>query len=159
MAKILLMRGRTRRRATTVVETAVVLPALLLVLFGALEYGWMFVKAQEVTSIARRAARLASLPDSTNSSVQNAVITLLDKHRINKGGQVKIAQSTSDGAEQPVNLVDLAPGAAFTVTVTVDYGAASTPGGQSLALNLFGLPVPDQLKGSVTMAREGVRPE
>ena len=42
------------------------MPLLLILVFGVLEYGWMFIKAREVANAARRGARAAVVPAVTS---------------------------------------------------------------------------------------------
>ena len=44
------------------VEAAIVFPILLMLTLGAIEYGWLFLNAQQVTNAARQGARIAILP-------------------------------------------------------------------------------------------------
>lgn len=62
-----------RRRATAAVEMAVVTPLLLTLLFGIIEYGWMFTIQQQLVTAAREGARTASLPGSTVADVEGRV--------------------------------------------------------------------------------------
>ena len=59
-----------RARAAAVVEFAVVLPLLLTILFGIIEYGWVFMVRQTLQTGAREGARVAvlqtSVPPYTN---------------------------------------------------------------------------------------------
>ena len=52
-------RSRSARRATTVVETAVMAPLMLLMMLGFLEFGYWFLLKQTVSLAANRAARTA----------------------------------------------------------------------------------------------------
>lgn len=53
-----------RARAAAVVEFAVVLPLLLTILFGIIEYGWVFMVRQTLQTAAREGARIAILQTS-----------------------------------------------------------------------------------------------
>ncbi len=53
-----------RARAAAVVEFAVVLPLLLTILFGIIEYGWVFMVRQTLQTAAREGARIAVLQTS-----------------------------------------------------------------------------------------------
>ena len=53
-----------RRRGSAVVEFAVVLPLLLTILFGIIEYGYVFMVRQSLQHAAREGCRLASLQTS-----------------------------------------------------------------------------------------------
>jgi Flp pilus assembly protein TadG len=52
---------------------AIVTPILITMLFGIIEYGWLFTVRQALVSGAREGARTASLPGSTSSEVQQRV--------------------------------------------------------------------------------------
>ena len=55
-------RKRVRKaRGAAVVEFAVVLPLLLTILFGIIEYGWVFMVRQTLQTAAREGARVAVL--------------------------------------------------------------------------------------------------
>jgi Flp pilus assembly protein TadG len=54
-----------RRRGAAVVEFAVVLPLLLTILFGIIEYGWVFMVRQTLQTAAREGCRLAVLQTTT----------------------------------------------------------------------------------------------
>ena len=64
-------RWRTRRsaRAAAVVELAVVLPFLLAILFGIIEFGWTFMVYQTVTNAAREGCRVAVLEGSSDAEI------------------------------------------------------------------------------------------
>lgn len=55
-----------RRRGVAIVEFAVVLPLLLTVLFGIIEYGWVFLIRQTLQTAAREGCRVAVLASSTS---------------------------------------------------------------------------------------------
>ena len=47
---------------------------MLLFTFGAIKYGWLFLKAQQITNAARQGARMATLPDI------NVIIDIIRQH-------------------------------------------------------------------------------
>lgn len=60
-------RKRVRKaRGAAVVEFAVVLPLLLTILFGIIEYGWVFMVRQTLQTAAREGARVAVLQTSVD---------------------------------------------------------------------------------------------
>ena len=61
--------GKTRRAAAAV-ELAVVTPILLTMLFGIVEFGWMFTVRQALVTATREGARTAVLPGSTVQDVE-----------------------------------------------------------------------------------------
>ncbi len=66
-------RKKTRRWAAVAVEMAIVTPLLLTLLFGMIEYGWVFTVRQALVTAAREGARTAALPGSTDADIQSRV--------------------------------------------------------------------------------------
>lgn len=64
--------GRHCRRAAAAVEMAVLAPLLLMILFGIIEFGWMFMVHETITTAARECARIAMLPGATDAEVYDA---------------------------------------------------------------------------------------
>jgi Flp pilus assembly protein TadG len=64
---------KNRKRAAAAVELAIVTPILLTMLFGIIEYGWLFTARQAIVTAAREGARTAALPGSTVTDVQTRV--------------------------------------------------------------------------------------
>jgi len=58
-------RRNGRARGAAVVEFAVVLPLLLTILFGIIEYGWVFMVRQTLQTAAREGCRIAVLQTTT----------------------------------------------------------------------------------------------
>ncbi|HVP11294.1 MAG TPA: TadE family protein [Phycisphaerae bacterium] len=67
-----LLRKQYVRRATTVVETAVMAPLIVTAMFGMLEVGYAFMVKQTVTLAAREGARAGALPGGNMNDVQAA---------------------------------------------------------------------------------------
>ncbi len=61
------------KKGLATLELALTLPFLLIVTFGMLQYGWLFFRYHQLTNVAYRAARVASLPTATSSEVQQTV--------------------------------------------------------------------------------------
>ena len=122
------------------VELALLLPLLFLLTFGLLEYGWMFLKAQEITNAARQGARIGAVPDATNVDVQTTITNLMNAAGMGTSGySVTIAPGSVD---------ILSPGDTLTVTLSVPYSNVGLIG-----ISL--IPVPGTLTGSTSMAKEG----
>ena len=66
-------RRRPRSRGAAVVEFAVVLPLLMLILFGILEYGYIFFVQQTLTNAAREGCRISILQSTTNYAAPGGV--------------------------------------------------------------------------------------
>ena len=60
---------RSRRRGAVTVEFAIVLPFLMLLLFGIIEFGWFMSMRQQIVMVTRDAARFGSLPGKTADEV------------------------------------------------------------------------------------------
>src|SRR3954452_6578039 len=65
--------SRGRRPGNAVVEAALVLPVLLALAFGTVEFGHFFYCKHTLQGAARDGARVAILSSSTNTSVTTAV--------------------------------------------------------------------------------------
>lgn len=63
----------TQRSGAVIVETAIVMPVFVVILWGIVEFGRAFMVGQLATSAARFGARAAILDGSTNSVVINDV--------------------------------------------------------------------------------------
>ena len=133
------MRTTRARRGLVAVEMALLLPLLLVLLFGMLEYGSLFWRAQQIGSAARQGARVGALPSGTSASVTSAVDTLMNSYGL--GGSGYTVTLT------PANPASLASGESFTVSISVPYTA--------IQLTKFPVPTPTDLVRSTTMAREG----
>jgi len=129
-----------RRRGVATVEMALVLPLLLMLTFGMIEYGWMFLKSQQVTNAARQGARIAARADATTiDTVTSIATTMEDAGLAASGYQVNVT---------PGDVASLESGQLLTVAVSVPYGNV-----RLLAMPL--IPTPGSLQASTTMAKEG----
>jgi Flp pilus assembly protein TadG len=70
-------RVRRSRWAAAAVEMAIVTPILLTMLFGIIEYGWVFTVRQALVTAAREGARTAALPGSTEDEVRDRIAQYL----------------------------------------------------------------------------------
>ena len=129
----------SRRRGATVVEAALVMPLLVLLILGLVEYGWLFLKANQISDAAREGARTATFVGATQASVQSAV-----KAQMAAAGFNPI---TVQVAVAPTNLETVGAGEPVTVTVTVSYASLSL-------VHAALVPAPTNLSSSVTMAKE-----
>ena len=132
------MRTGAPRRGLSTVEAALVLPLVLLLTMGLLEYGWMFLMSQYITNAARQGARVAVIPDATGSDFVNALGYSMDLAGI---GDVEYEWSRTFAPVEGIDVVWM-----VTVTVSVDYS--------EIGLGLPLVPTPQTLKSRVTMAME-----
>jgi Flp pilus assembly protein TadG len=69
-----LMKRRRGERGAEILELAIVLPILLLVVAGILDFGFMFQRYETLTNAAREGARLASLPAYSDDPGDVAIV-------------------------------------------------------------------------------------
>jgi len=130
---------RFRRRGTEIVEAAIVLPLLLMLVLGAIEYGWLFLNAQQITNAARHGARIAILPHDTAVAEATAAITTL----LSNAG---LADNSPDVTITPLT-VDGHECVAVRIAVpTTGLAVVNAPGL---------IPIPATLGCTITMAKEG----
>jgi Flp pilus assembly protein TadG len=104
---------RRNERGAAAVEMAIVLPVLILLVFGIIEWSIYFNRLQGLQAAAREGARVAALPQSTQSDVTAKVQSALDGV-LPSGASPAITVSPSSS-----NPCDLQPaGTSVTVTVT-----------------------------------------
>jgi Flp pilus assembly protein TadG len=125
------IRIRRERRGTTVVETAVVLPVFLLMVFVILEFGHAFMVTQVLQAAARRGARLGVTTGATSEDVVQKVKDILsgtistdDVTVIVKNADVFDTSGSAPGdiALLPdVEVADMEPRQLFLVRVEVPY--------------------------------------
>lgn len=131
---------RAHPRGVSTIELAVIMPLLLLLTLGLIEYGWMFLKSHQVTNAARQGARVAARIDANAASAQSAVDQAMAAGGLSGTGYTV--------AVDPADLATLEAGQLFTVSVTVQYANV-----RLLGITL--IPQPSQLSATVTMAKEG----
>jgi Flp pilus assembly protein TadG len=131
--------NRIRRRAAAVVEFAVVLPLLLTILFGIIEYGWVFMVRQTLLNGAREGCRVAVLQTTTApyTQVTAAVSNVMTPAHIS-GYSVTMTHATVAAPTE-------------TVTVSIPYNQVSLLGGFFGAHDY-------NLQGYCAMRKEGVTP-
>lgn len=132
--------GKRLYRGTAIVEAAIVFPLLLLLTMGAIEYGWLFLKAQQITNTSRQAARYAIRPDATTDSVLTSIDNMMT-----------VAGMGASGYS-----VNLTPGD-ITLLPTGEYVEVeiTVPSASLVLIDAGFLPVPASLKSSVVMTKEG----
>lgn len=123
-------------------EAALVLVVLILVTLGAVEYGWLFLNAQQITNAARQGARVAILPDAGAEARAYAVIdTLLANMGLNDDSPTRTITygaipGDPEGRQEAI----------VRVSVSTD---------KLRILKATFLPAPATLGAMVTMAKEG----
>lgn len=128
------VRGDERARAAAIVELAVVLPLLLTILFGIIEFGWTFMIYQSITNAAREGCRVAVLEGSTDDDITERV----DEYLSIVGMADYSIEMNHASEDDPTE----------TVVVRVPYAAVSLLGGY------FG-PTDFDITGISSMRKEG----
>ena len=110
---------RRKRRSDSgaeLIELAIVLPILLFVVAGIVDFGFLFQRYEAVTNAAREGARVAVLPNFNDADVQERVKQYLDASGLNRAASVVPVPTRST--------LTLATGATVdVVTVQVFYPA------------------------------------
>jgi Flp pilus assembly protein TadG len=104
------MKTRTFARsdsAAALVEFAIVLPILLLIVFGIVDFGRALYTVNNLTSAVREGARLASTqisPDPTTGGSKTAVQTAVSSYVVAFGGNAGAPTVTETFAGAPPNM-------------------------------------------------------
>jgi len=101
-------------RGQALLETAIMLPILLLVSVSIFEFGRAFQTWQVLTNAAREGARVAVLPDSTAADVEARVRSYMSS------GQLSASASASVVIDQNVDM-SIGASTAKSSVVTVSY--------------------------------------
>jgi Flp pilus assembly protein TadG len=128
MAPIDRLRYRRSERGAALVEFALVLPLLLVVIAGIVDFGFLFQRYEVVTNAAREGARLASLPSYNG---QQALVRAHVRNYVQQGLSLSNAAMTDalPNTAAAVNIVNTtltysSGGSTFqipAVSVTVTY--------------------------------------
>ena len=110
-------------------EVAIMLPILLMLTLGAIEYGWLFLNLQRATNAARHGARIAAALGATPADGESAIDALL--------------------AGVPVASRSVVPLEDDVIEATVILNRADVD-----IVNATFLPLPDTLRAVVRIAKE-----
>jgi Flp pilus assembly protein TadG len=128
---------RFDRRGAAMVEMAIVVPLLLLLTLGLIEYGWVFLRVSQINQAARHGVRTAVRPDATATNVQAAVASMMNDFGLGSSGYTLTYTNLAVPVGQPV-----------TVHISVNYSQLTLTGSSFV-------PLPDRVQGRGTMAKEG----
>lgn len=145
------MKRLNLRRGATLVEFAMVLPVLLLIVLGIMEFGWYTRNQLGVANAVREGARVAAI-GKTQSEIRTRVVNAAVPIVVDPAN-ITLEQSTDSGATYsafPADNVakippqnDVAPGALVRITLANPYR------------RLVNLPVtPTRITVRVSMVRE-----
>jgi Flp pilus assembly protein TadG len=131
---------RGRRRGAQMVEFAIILPVLVFLLFGIIQYGWIFLKVSQLNQAARMGTRVAVRPAATEDEVRDAIDEVMSSARLASSGYT-------------ISISDLGVDVGEPVEIQVDVNYANNDNIELLGISL--LPRPDALHGRAVMAKEG----
>jgi Flp pilus assembly protein TadG len=129
---------KRQRSGMALVEAALVLPLVVILMLGIMEYAWMFLQQYNITHVVREGARIAIRIDATNPEVEAAIATLMER--------VRLADSGYTVTFSPADIASCSKGETLRLSVSVPYASVG-----------LGMPVPapEFLRASSTMASEG----
>ncbi|MFN0136235.1 MAG: TadE/TadG family type IV pilus assembly protein [Phycisphaerae bacterium] len=130
------LKSSRNRRAAVAVEMAVISPVMFSILFGIIEFGWLFTVRHTMVNAAREGARLGALPSVTGDEVEERTMQFLEPLGIDDISTVTVTEPTE---EDP------------TVTVLITAPRSSV----SLVGNFFGW-TSGTIEGTASMRREGM---
>lgn len=134
------MKRPRRQRGTTLIEAALVLPLLILVVFGLIEYGSLYLRLQQVENVARQAARKAATPDATQGQVTSLISTMMTSAGLGASGYVATVT--------PSDPASIERGLQLSVKIEITYSNISIT-------KVPMIPVPTKISRTVVMAKEG----
>ena len=112
-------RHNRRRSGQAVVEFALVLPLLLLLVLGAIEFGRVLLRLHLLTSASREGARIASLPGNLEADVGDRVQDILGAAGVESGTwTTQVVVREPDGTLRDDGLADAEQEDRVEVTVT-----------------------------------------
>jgi len=111
------IRGGRSRFGGAIVEMALITPLLMTMLFGIIEYGWVFSVKQGLTNAAREGCRVATLQGSTDEDIRATIDTYLQSMGLSTETTETIIERAT-----PDNPVE-------RVTIRVRYAQISLLGG------------------------------
>jgi len=117
-----------------------VMPLLLLVIFGLIEYGSMLLRLQQIENVARSAARKAVTPDATQAQVNSLISSMMTDAGLGSSGYTFTVT--------PVNPATAERGDQISVKVEITYANISITKAPLI-------PVPTKISRTVIMAKEG----
>jgi Flp pilus assembly protein TadG len=117
--KKLLRLGRYRGRGSSVLDMALVLPILLALSFGTVEFGYYLFVKHNMQAAAREGARAAIVPSAVQSDVTTAVANVMSAAGLSASGYTTTVTDTSGNA---INVSTATAGTAIKVTVQCTWG-------------------------------------
>lgn len=150
MINVMSRRIRRERRGNAVLDAAFVLPILISLAFGTIEYGYFFFVKHSLQGAAREGARVGILPNATNAQVLEAVASSLHAAGLNSSPTSLDAKFTLNSS--PATVEGQLPGVPIEVTIQSTWDSI---GVQALPKFLGGIDAAKVVKGTTVMRKEG----
>jgi len=123
------IRKNARRKGQALVEFALIVPILVMLVMGIVEFGRIFMTQQAVTNASREGARTGVLPNSSTTDVQNMVSSYMGSAGLTGGTSVQcsnVGPSVAAGTPTSVTVSytlsiltgAIIPGLGDSVTIT-----------------------------------------
>jgi Flp pilus assembly protein TadG len=144
------------RRGGAVLEAFLVLPILLALAFGTVEFGWFFYVKHNMQGAAREGARAAITPDATTAKVNTAITGSLTAAGLQNSGY-SVSITTSGGGSVDVSTAPA--GTQIIVTVQCLWSQVGS-GLRPMALigttkTVNNVTTPRYVTGATAMRKEG----
>ena len=143
-------RTGARRRGNAVLDAALVLPLLISLTFGTVEYGYFFFLKHSIQGAAREGCRVGILSTATNTQVTQAAAASLYAAGLNSSQTTLDAKYTC--TTTPANVSGQSAGTTITVSLQTTWGQA---GVRALPTYLGGIATTKNITGATTMRKEG----
>lgn len=136
---------RRRFSGSAVLDMCLVLPILLALSFGTVEFGYYLYVKHNMQAAAREGARAAIVPSAVNSDVTTAISNVMTAAGLSGSGYTSAITDTSGNS---LNVSTAAAGTAIKVTVQCTWGAV---GVRPLGV----ISASKQVVGTTVMRKEG----
>lgn len=142
--------ARRRRRGNAVLDAALIMPLLISLTFGTVEYGYFFFLKHSMQGAVRDGCRVGITPTADNTAVKTACAASLFAAGLNTSASTLDAKYTC--TTTPAAVSGQAAGVSITVTLTTTWGSA---GVHALPTYLGGIVNSKVVTASTTMRKEG----
>lgn len=132
-----------KRRGSSVLEFVLVLPILIMLSLGVVDYGYFFYVKNTLQGAAEAAARAAIPPTATNSSVTTVVSNMMTAAGLQNSGYT-VTFSPSD-------VSTASAGSSVSVTINLTWGNVSF---KALSSGYGGISSSKQVTGTAVMIKE-----
>ena len=136
-------RGTTRRRGSSVLELCLVLPILIMLSFGVVDYGYFFYVKNTIQGAAEAGVRTAIPPTATNANVTTVITNMMTAAGLQSSGYTVTLS--------PTDVSTAAAGSSVSVTITITWGNVSF---KALSSGYGGISNSKAVTGAAVMIKE-----